>query len=311
MVHKSVLLGEAIENLNLKRGDIVIDGTLGSGGHMVEILKRVMPGGKLIGIDWDERAILKFKKRLREDDILIPKRDLILVNDNYANIDSILRGLGVKTADAVLLDLGFSSDQIENAERGFSFLKDGNLDMRYSPETQSRTAANVVNDYSQEELKDIFQRFGEERFSGRIARAIVESRRAKPIKRTLELVEVIRRAIPKKFARGRIHPATRVFQALRIEVNRELENLEKFLDEVLNNLTSGGRLVIISFHSLEDRVVKNFFKANKDLLKIVTKKPVVPSREEITDNPRSRSAKLRAAERISTNYESSTNIRIN
>ncbi len=311
MVHKSVLLGEAIENLNLKRGDIVIDGTLGSGGHMVEILKRVMPGGKLIGIDWDERAILKFKKRLREDDILIPKRDLILVNDNYANIDSILRGLGVKTADAVLLDLGFSSDQIENAERGFSFLKDGNLDMRYSPETQSRTAANVVNDYSQEELKDIFQRFGEERFSGRIARAIVESRRAKPIKRTLELVEVIRRAIPKKFARGRIHPATRVFQALRIEVNRELENLEKFLDEVLNNLTSGGRLVIISFHSLEDRVVKNFFKANKDRLKIVTKKPIAPSREEIAYNPRSRSAKLRAAERISTNYESSTNIRIN
>jgi 16S rRNA (cytosine1402-N4)-methyltransferase len=308
MIHKPVLLGEAIEGLNLKRGSVVVDGTLGAGGHAIEILKKILPGGKLIAIDWDAEAIENFKE-------IISKKELIGISDNYANLKNILEGLEIKTVDAILVDLGFNSDQIENAKRGFSFQKDGPLDMRYSPKVQKRTAADVINKYPEEELVEIFRNFGEERFSRNIARSIVAARKEKRINRTGELVEIIRSAVPQKYKNSRIHFATKVFQALRIEVNQELDNLTNFLDQAVGALASGGRLVGISFHSLEDRIVKNFFKLHeKDCicppnfpkcvcqhrksLKIITKKPIVATDDEVKANPRSRSAKLRVAEKI-------------
>jgi 16S rRNA (cytosine1402-N4)-methyltransferase len=308
MIHKPVLLGEAIESLNLKKGSVVVDGTLGAGGHAIEILKKILPDGKLIVIDRDEKAIENFKE-------IISKKELIGVSDNYANLENILRGRGIKTVDAILIDLGFNSDQIENAQRGFSFQKDGPLDMRYSSQTQKITAADVINNYPEEKLVGIFRNFGEERFARNIARAIISSRKEKRISRTLELVEIISASIPQRYRNGKIHPATKVFQALRIEVNQELENLKTFLDQSIKMLASGGRLAVISFHSLEDRIVKNFFRLHsKDCvcppkfpkcvcghiksLKIITKKPIGASDEEIRTNSRSRSAKMRVAERL-------------
>jgi len=308
MIHKPVLLGEAIENLNLKKGSVVVDGTLGAGGHAIEILKKILPGGKLIAIDWDAESIENFKG-------IISKKELIGISDNYANLENILRGLGIKTVDAILIDLGFNSDQIENAERGFSFQKDGPLDMRYSPQTQKNTAADVINNYPEERLIEIFRNYGEEKFARSIARAVASARKEKRINRTGELVEIISAAAPEKYQKNRIHPATRVFQALRIEVNQELENLKTFLDQAAGSLANGGRLAVISFHSLEDRIVKNFFKLHsKDCvcppnfpkcvcqhrksLKIITKKPIIATGEEIKTNPRSRSAKMRVAEKI-------------
>jgi len=314
MIHKSVLLREAIESLNLKPGDTAIDGTLGAGGHAREILKKILPGGKLIAVDWDKRAIEIFKKKEGIGDH-IAKRELILINDNYANLAGILRGLGFQTADAIFVDLGFSSDQIEDAQRGLSFLKNGLLDMRYSPETQERTAAEVVNKYPKDKLVEIFKNYGEEKFSKRIAREIIDSRKGKEIKKTAELVEIVSKAVPAFYKRGRIHFATRVFQALRIEVNQEFSNLSRFLESTIDNLANGGRLAIISFHSLEDRIVKHFFKLHsrncicppnfpkcvcqhRQTLKIITKKPIIPAQREIKENPRSRSAKLRVVEKI-------------
>jgi len=308
MIHKPVLLGEAIESLNLKKGSVVVDGTLGAGGHAIEILKKILPGGKLIAVDWDAEAIENFKE-------IISKKELIGVSDNYANLKSIIRGLGIKTVDAILLDLGFNSDQIENAERGFSFQKDGPLDMRYSPQTQKNIAADVINNYPEEKLVEIFRNYGEEKFARSIAQAVAVSRKKKRINRTGELVEIINASIPQRYRKGRIHPATKVFQALRIEVNQELENLKTFLDQAIGALASGGRLAVISFHSLEDRIVKNFFKLHsKDCvcppkfpkcvcqhrksLKIITKKPIIATEKETRTNPRSRSAKMRVAEKI-------------
>lgn len=307
MIHKPVLLGEAIESLNLKKGSVVVDGTLGAGGHAIEILEKILPRGKLIAVDWDAEAIENFKE-------IISKKELIGISDNYANLKSILRGLGIKTVDAILIDLGFNSDQIENAERGFSFQKDGPLDMRYSPQTQKNTAADVINNYPEEKLVEIFRNYGEEKFARSIARAVAIARKEKRISRTGELVEIISINIPQRYRNSRIHPATRVFQALRIEVNQELENLKTFLDQAIGALASGGRLAVISFHSLEDRIVKNFFKLHskdcicppkfpkcvcqhKKSLKIITKKPIVATEEEIKTNPRSRSAKMRVAEK--------------
>lgn len=316
MIHKPVLPGEAIESLNLKKGSVVVDGTLGAGGHAIEILKKILPGGKLIAIDWDAEAIENFKE-------IISKKELIGIVDNYANLENILRGLarldsarqGIKTVDAILIDLGFNSDQIENAERGFSFQKDGPLDMRYSPQTQKITAADVINNYPEEKLVEIFRNYGEEKFARSIARAVAIARKEKRIARTLELVEIISASISQRYRNGRIHPATKVFQALRIEVNQELENLKTFLDQSIKMLASGGRLAVISFHSLEDRIVKNFFRlhsrdcvcppnfpkcvcGHRKSLKIITKKPIGASEEEIRTNPRSRSAKMRVAERL-------------
>jgi 16S rRNA (cytosine1402-N4)-methyltransferase len=308
MIHKPVLLGEAIESLNLKKGSVVVDGTLGAGGHAMEIIKKILPGGKLVAIDWDTEVIENFAK-------IISKKELIRISDNYANLENILRRLGIKTVDAILIDLGFNSDQIENSQRGFSFQKDGPLDMRYSPETQKRTAADVINKYPEGKLAEIFRNLGEEKFARSIARSVAITRKEKRISRTGELVGIINASIPQRYRNGRIHSATKVFQALRIEVNQELENLKTFLDQSIGLLASGGRLVIISFHSLEDRMVKNFFKlhskdcvcppnfpkcvcGHRKSLKIITKKPIVATDEEIGANPRSRSAKMRVAEKL-------------
>jgi 16S rRNA (cytosine1402-N4)-methyltransferase len=317
MIHKPVLLGEAIENLNLKPGMTVIDGTLGAGGHALAILEKILPGGKLIAIDWDKKAIEEFQKRKGVQKLVL-KRELILINNSYANIAEIVRGLGPDVASgagAIFVDLGFSSDQVEDAKRGFSFLKDGPLDMRYSSEMQFRTAADIVNGYSEKELADVFWKYGEEKFARKIASGIVAERKKRKISKTSDLVDIISRAVPERYRRGRIHFATRIFQALRIETNRELENLESFLEQALEILANEGRLAAISFHSLEDRIVKQFFQkeakgcvcppkfpncvcGREARLKIVTKKPIVPQEEEIKNNPRARSAKLRVAERI-------------
>ena len=351
MIHKSVLLKEVIENLKLKPGMTVVDGTLGAGGHSAAILEKILPGGRLISIDWDERAVQNFEKKL-EEGISIAKRELIgsavsapvnikNKNDdqsfsqfiklgnrkgeivgywhgaagNYANIKEILGGLGIQSVDAVFVDLGFSSDQIENADRGFSFLKNGPLDMRYSPDSQKRSAAYIVKFYTEEKLTEIFKIFGEEKFAKRISREIVLARRSSDIRTTIELVKIISAAVPEKYKRGKIHFATRVFQALRIETNQELENLKNFLNQAVGVLASEGILAIISFHSLEDRIVKNFFReeardcvcppnfpkcvcAHRARLKIITKKPITALESEVAENPRARSAKLRIAKRV-------------
>ncbi len=308
MIHKPVLLGEAIDSLNLKKGSVVVDGTLGAGGHAIEIVKKILPRGKLIAIDRDERSIENFKG-------IISKKELIGVSDNYANLENILRGLGIKTVDAILIDLGFNSDQIEDAQRGFSFQHDGPLDMRYSLKDQRLTAADVINNYPEEKLVEIFRNYGEEKFARNIARAVVVSRKEERINRTGKLVEIISANIPQRYKSSRIHFATKVFQALRIEVNQELDNLRSFLDQSIGALASGGRLAVISFHSLEDRIVKNFFKLHsKDCvcppkfpkcicqhrksLKIITKKPIIATEEEIRNNSRSRSAKMRVAQKL-------------
>jgi 16S rRNA (cytosine1402-N4)-methyltransferase len=351
MIHKSVLLEEVIKNLNLKPGMTVVDGTLGAGGHSEEILKKILPGGKLISIDWDSRAVESFEKSLQAG-ILIAKKELIRsarsapvniknkndnrafshfeklgnregkivgdwcgATDNYANIKEIIGGLGIQSVDAVLVDLGFSSDQIENADRGFSFLRNGSLDMRYSQGLQEETAADIVNNRAENELAQIFRNLGEEKFAKKIAREIVKAREIEKISETGELAEIILRAVPERYRRGKIHPATRVFQALRIETNRELENLKKFLTRAVEALASKGTLAVISFHSLEDRIVKNFFKdefqdcvcppnfpkcvcTHRRRLKIVTKKPIIAQESEIKANPRARSAKLRVAQKV-------------
>ncbi len=350
MIHKAVLVGELIENLNLESGDTVVDGTLGAGGHSSEVLKKILPGGSLISIDWDGSAVERFRSLLIEKGIAVsaneerirgnpaptPKSNfcdnessgcecLSLghggrtvghwcgVSDNYANLSEIMRGQ--KEADAIFADLGFSSDQIEDSGRGFSFLGNGPLDMRYSPQAGGRTAAQILSHYSEQRLTEIFRKYGEEKYARGIAREIAKTRKTGEIGQTEELAEIIARAVPESYKRRRIHFATKIFQALRIETNRELENLKIFLSAAVDNLSSGGRLAIISFHSLEDRIVKDFFRAEaKDCicppafpkcicdhrrrLKIITKKPIVPGAEENAGNPRARSAKLRVAEKL-------------
>ena len=294
MIHVPVLLKETIEILNPQSGEFFIDGTLGSGGHAVEILEKIGPEGKLLGIDWDNEAIQRFKLKTKN-----LKLKAIVVHGNYADLPEILKQRKLGKADRLILDLGFSSEHLQS-DRGFSFLKNEPLDMRYNTESisinqfnnQYKSAAVIVNNYSEKELAEIFWKYGEERFSRQIARKIIEERKIKPIKTTFDLVETIQKVIP--FRYGRLHPATRVFQALRIYVNKELENLEKLLKN-LSKIVK-GRVAIISYHSLEDRLVKNCFRDLKKQGKaqILTKKPIRPSQKEIIDNPRSRSAKLRA-----------------
>ncbi len=346
MIHKSVLLKEVIKNLNLKPGMTAVDGTLGAGGHSLAIIKEILPGGKLISIDWDRQAIKNFQKILARESYDIPKRtfpasiksnisdehdspfafvslfsgDEIVgywcgVSENYANLDKILESLKINKVDAILADLGLSSDQIEDPKRGFSFLQNGPLDMRYSLEIEKKTAADVVNNYSEKDLTQIFWKYGEEKYARRIAKEIIRVRKIKRIRETRELVEIIANVVPEKYKRKRLHFATKTFQALRIEVNQELKNLEVFLEKAVKILTKGGRLVIISFHSLEDRIVKNYFlKESRDCIcpskfprcacghkktvKLITKKPIQPSEKEIRDNPRARSAKMRVVEKI-------------
>jgi len=307
--HVPVLLKEAVDNLIWKNDGIYIDGTLGGAGHSEEILKRLGSGGRLIGIDRDINAIKAAEEKLRGYG---DKK--ILVHSNFSEMESVLKNLGVDKVDGILLDLGVSSHQLDTPNRGFSYMQDAPLDMRMDI-TSTLSASQIVNNYSEEHLKEIIQNYGEERWASRIASFIVKKREEKPINTTGELVEIIKSAIPAGARREGPHPAKRTFQAIRIAVNRELEEIENAIPSGINVLNKGGRMCIITFHSLEDRIVKDSFKkmanpctcppelpvcvCNKvPKIKIITKKPIVPGREEVENNPRARSAKLRVAERL-------------
>ena len=290
-MHQPVLLKEVIEYLAPKPGEIVIDGTIGLGGHSELFLQKILPRGRLIGIDLDCQSLAQAQKRLLTGEQI---GSLDLFCDNFANIGDIIGKLGLKGVNVILLDLGISSYQLDTPERGFSFMNDAPLDMRMSPDNPF-SASIVVNDYPEDELIRIFRSYGEERFAKRIAQRIVKYRGREQITTTGQLVAIIKKAAPTGWQR--IHPATRVFQALRIEVNKELDNLERFLAGFPQWLRPGGRVGIISFHSLEDRLVKRSFRKYKEeeVLEVVTKKPVIPTAEEEQQNPRSRSAKFRVA----------------
>jgi len=298
--HKPVLLKESIASLNLKAGDVAIDGTLGGGGHSLEILKIIGPEGKLIGLDRDAEAIQRCSEILNSS-------LAYLHNENYLNIDTVLDSMDIDKVDAILLDIGVSSFQLESPERGFSFMNDAPLDMRMDP-SQGKTARDLVNNLSREELESIFHDYGEARWARRFAEAIVVDRRRRTIDTTLDLAGIIEKAMPAglRFSPGkrpvwmRNHPATRAFQALRIAVNDELSSLQEALPRLWQRIKVDGRLVVISFHSLEDRIVKVQFKAwaATGEGRLVTKKPVTPDEEELRSNNRSRSAKLRAIEKI-------------
>ena len=307
--HIPVLLNETIENLKIKKDGVYVDGTLGGGGHSKEILKVLSKEGLLIGVDQDDNAIAAAKEILKEFS------NVRIVKNNYSNLDSILNELGIEKVDGILLDIGVSSHQLDEAERGFSYMQDAPLDMRMD-QKQELSAYHVVNEYSLEGLMNIFYTYGEERWSKRIAEKIIERREREPINTTFELISVIDEAIPKKVQREQKgHFAKRIFQALRIEVNQELKVLEDIIPIAVNRLNSGGRLCIISFHSLEDRVVKNYFRElNKNCIcppeipicvcnhrrkiKIITRKPIEASKKEKEVNSRSRSAKLRVCEKV-------------
>ncbi len=306
--HISVLLGESVDGLNITPGGIYADGTLGGGGHSYEILKRLGNTGRLIGIDQDSDAIKAAGDRLREYD------NVTYINDNFKNIKRILDDLGIASISGAVLDLGVSSYQLDERERGFSYMGDAKLDMRMNRNSEF-SAYNVVNEYSEQALADIFFKYGEEKFSKKIARIICERRAVKPIETTAELVDIIKCAIPERMRVKGSHPAKRVFQAIRIEVNGELEILENALKDFFDVLKPGGRLCVITFHSLEDRIVKNTFASftkgctcpkefpicvcgGKPRGKLISRKPIIPSDEEIESNARSKSSKLRIIEKL-------------
>lgn len=288
MLHTPVLVREVIDLLGVREGDIVLDATVGEGGHSEEILRRIGESGFLIGVDLDESVLEKAQKRLER----ISSR-FFLINCNYREVEDFLSA-DKRRFNRILLDLGVSSVQLDTAERGFSFLLDAELDMRMGRRLQI-TAKDIINSLSEEELSELFFTYGQERYARRIANMIVSERKKNPILTTSQLADICRRAYPKGY--HRINSATRVFQALRIAVNDELRSLSDFVSRVPELLLSGGRIAIISYHSLEDRIVKWAFRQAEDLLE-VTKKPVYPSLEEIERNRRARSAKLRVAERI-------------
>ncbi|MEM3673466.1 MAG: 16S rRNA (cytosine(1402)-N(4))-methyltransferase RsmH [Candidatus Bathyarchaeia archaeon] len=291
-VHVPVLQKEVLDFLNPKADENFVDCTIGEGGHAFAILERILPNGKLLGIDLTREIIEGLKAKAEN-----LNKNLILVCDNFANLKSIVERHGFGQVSGVLFDLGLSSWHLEKSGRGFSFSRDEPLDMRFQG---GITAQEIVNTWPQKELKRILKEYGEERFAKRIAREIVQSREKEPITSTLQLVSIVERAVPYWYQKRRIHPATKTFQALRIAVNGELNNLKRALPQAVEILKPNGRLVVISFHSLEDRIVKNFLRENarKGLLKVLTKKPVKPSAEEVKFNPRSRSARLRAAVKI-------------
>ena len=305
--HVSVLLAEAVDGLAVKPGGIYVDGTLGGGGHSEEILRRLAGTGRLIGIDRDEEALEAAGRRLAG------AGNLTLIHGNFGSLREILRGLEIEAVDGILLDLGVSSHQFDAAERGFSYRADAPLDMRMD-RSGGITAAEVVNTYSEAELARILRDYGEEPFARSIAKNIVRRRAEKPVETTLELAEIIRDSIPMKARRTGGHPARRSFQAIRIEVNGELTVLEETIGDLIDLLAPGGRLSVITFHSLEDRIVKNKFKEAEDPCicpkdfpvcvcgrkskgRAVTRKPVLPAEAEAERNPRARSAKLRVFER--------------
>jgi 16S rRNA (cytosine1402-N4)-methyltransferase len=292
-VHIPVLRNEVLDFLDPKANENFIDCTIGEGGHAFAILERILPNGKLLGIDWTKELINGLRVNVGS-----LNKNLILVCDNFANLKSIVERHGFERVSGVLFDLGLSSWHLEKSGRGFSFSRDEPLNMCF--QEGEVTAQDIVNRCPRRELERILKEYGEERFAKKIAEEIVASRKKEPITSTLQLVSLVEKAVPKWYQRRRIHPATKTFQALRIAVNDELNNLKKALPQALEILKPGGRLVVISFHSLEDRIVKNFLKENsrKGLLRILTKKPVRPSVEEVEINPRSRSARLRAAIKI-------------
>lgn len=307
--HTSVLLDECIENLNIKKDGIYVDGTLGGGGHSSYICERLGKNGTLIGIDRDRDAIEAASEKLSPY-----KCKKLLVQNNYSNIKEVLRELKIDEVDGALLDLGVSSFQLDNYQRGFSYMQDAPLDMRMNQD-DNFTAYQVVNEYSQKELARIISQYGEEKWASRIAGFITEKRRQQPIETTLQLVDIIKAAIPAKARREGPHPAKRTFQAIRIEVNDELGQLEKAIEEFCDVLAPKGRLCVISFHSLEDRIVKEIVNRRADPctcpkefpvcicgkvadIKKISRKPIVPSDEELEGNPRARSAKLRVCEKI-------------
>ena len=308
-VHKSIMLEEVIESLAIKPNGIYVDGTLGGAGHSSEIVKRLGEDGRLIGIDQDGEAIEAATKRLK------PYKDKVtIVRSNYAQMKEVLRDLGIPKADGILLDLGVSSYQLDNAERGFTYREDVPLDMRMD-QRQTKTAKDIVNDYSEMELYHIIRNYGEDKFAKNIAKHIVQARQKAPIETTGQLIEVIKAAIPKKVRATGGHPAKKTFQAIRIELNRELDVLRDSLDGMIDILDDGGRLCIITFHSLEDRIVKTIFRKNenpctcpsdfpvcvcgkKSKGKVITRKPILPGETEMEENPRSKSAKLRIFERV-------------
>lgn len=307
--HISVLLNECIDNLNITPDGIYVDGTMGGGGHSLEIAKRLTTG-RLICIDQDPNAHEAAGKRLAEY-----KDRITFVRDNFGNIANILDSLGIEKIDGMLLDIGVSSHQLDEAERGFSYQQDAPLDMRMNPD-RPFSAYDVVNGYDEDELDRVIFTYGEERWARRIAQFIVKERENKSIETTGELVDIIKKAVPKGARKDGPHPAKRTFQAIRIEVNGELEVLQRAIDDVAARLAVGGRLCIITFHSLEDRIVKEAFRkqenpcicppqfpvcvcGKKPLGRVITRKPILPSKEELEKNPRSRSAKLRVLEGVS------------
>lgn len=294
-VHKPVLLKEVLEYLNVKPGENFIDCTAGEGGHSFAILKKNGPEGRLLAIERDTEIFLGLKNKAEEQEL----QRLIIKNDSYVNFKNIIEKENFFPVNGILLDLGMSSWHLEKSNRGFSFLKDEILDMRYDL-SQDLTAEKIINKYKEQEIEKILREYGEEKFSKKIAREIIKERELKKIGRTSELVEIIKRAVLENYTRGRIHYATKTFQALRIAVNKELDNLKRVLPDVSSVLERGGRTVIISFHSLEDRMVKNFLRdiAKEGIAEILTKKPIVAKESEIKLNPRARSAKLRAFVKI-------------
>ncbi|MDD5247016.1 MAG: 16S rRNA (cytosine(1402)-N(4))-methyltransferase RsmH [Candidatus Omnitrophica bacterium] len=292
--HIPVMLKEVVEYLNLSPGKTVVDATVGTGGHSLEIIKRISPGGKLIAIDRDNESLAIAKERLRKYSDACE-----FIYANFVDMDKVLAGSQAGKIDGVLFDLGISSVQLDNPERGFSFQNEGPLDMRVDREGYI-SAYDLINNLNEDEISGLLRDFGQERWHNRIARSLVRERQKHPISTTSELCDVVVRALPPRYRHYRIHPATRTFQAVRIAVNRELENLQKAMDNTVSTLKKNGRICVISFHSLEDRVVKFSFRnfAASGLIKIITPKPLTPDLAERADNPSSRSAKLRVAERI-------------
>ena len=307
--HKSVLLYETVDELNIKPDGIYVDGTLGGGGHSYEIAGRLSEGGRLIGIDQDEDAIKAASKRLE------PYMDRVtIVRNNYCNMDKVLDELGIDKVDGIMLDLGVSSYQLDAADRGFTYNVDTALDMRMD-QRQEITAKDIVNEYSEFDLYRIIRDYGEDRFAKNIAKHIVAARQEKPIETTFELNDIIKAAIPMKVRATGGHPSKRTYQTIRIELNKELEVLENSIDMMIDRLKPEGRLCIITFHSLEDRIVKTRFRNNENPCtcppsfpacvcgkvpkgRVITRKPVVPTDEEINENSRSKSSKLRVFERV-------------
>ena len=297
MTHIPVLLDESIIGLSIKKGDVIVDGTLGGGGHTFEIIKRFGKDVKIIGLDLDIDAKARTEKLIGDT-----LSDFIFVNSGFQDIDKVLEDLEIKKVDKILLDLGISSFQLEIAGRGFSFLKNEPLlmTMKKEPSATDLTARDIVNTWDENIIADIIYGFGEEKYSRKIAKMIVEARKEKEIETTFDLVKIIEEAVGKNYRGMKIHPSTRTFQALRIATNSELSNLEQVIEKGFEHLSVGGRMAIISFHSFEDRIVKQAFVKLKEkgIANVLTKKPIIPSEDEIKTNPRSRSSKLRLIEKI-------------